>query len=128
MSEQAPEYQWVEPKAQAEIDALLDALDLPPCQQCGAIVERHPDGRPVSETCYPCGVPGQKRANWYVGPTVRPRAAVFDWEGQAQRYATDLATLNARLVRFRGLLGACRAHVPPDLRRQLDWELDGSGQ
>lgn len=95
MTEPTSEYTWVEPKAQHEIDVLLDALDMPPCQRCGAIVETR-----ATLLCWPCTV-GNKRAIWR---TERPRAAVFDWEGQCARRDAELATLNARLVRARGLV------------------------
>lgn len=114
MTEQPTEY--VVPKDQGQIDALLDALDMPPCQRCGAIVETR-----ATALCWPCRQ-GNARSMW--GVTVRPRAAVFDWEGQAQLYASDLATLNARDVRRAGLLNAARAHVPKELREQIDLELE----
>lgn len=45
------------------------------------------------------------------------------WQQQATRYAADLATLNARLVRWRGLLVACLPTAPAHLRAHIEREL-----
>lgn len=114
MTEQATEY--TVPKAQAQIDALLaesfQVADVQACWQCGAMVA-HPGS--AHTVCHPCEQ--GNRGNWVPLPvTVRPRAALFDWEGQCQRYATDLATLNAWQVRAKGVLAQLRPFV--DLRGQ----------
>ncbi len=145
---------WTEPKSQVEIDVLLDgtfeAADLNACWKCGARVAHR---GPAHTVCYPCE--RGNRGNWVPHPsvTVRPRAAVFTdaptgdskaqhgplsvqanpwapmsaemWQQQAERYATDLATLNARLVRLRGAIAQVRPYLDAKEQAVLDRALDG---